>query len=98
MNTLNTQFEQLRQSQTVAMGDRIMALKAAGRKIIGLQMGDPDFATPPAVVAAAQAAIAQGLTHYAPSRGLPELRRAAAQKIRNDSSVSYDPEAELLVT
>ncbi len=98
MNPLNTQFEQLRQSQTVAMGDRIMALKASGRKIIGLQMGDPDFPTPPTVVQAAQAAMLQGLTHYAPSRGLPEMRRAAAQRIYADSSVAYDPETELLVT
>jgi aspartate/methionine/tyrosine aminotransferase len=98
MNTLNTQFEELRQSQTVAMGDRIMALKAAGRKIIGLQMGDPDFATPPAVVRAAEAAIREGLTHYAPSRGLPDLRNAAAEKIHGDCGISYDPESELLVT
>lgn len=98
MNPLNAQFEQLRQSQTVAMGDRIMALKASGRRIIGLQMGDPDFPTPPTVVSAAQAAIQQGLTHYAPSRGLLELRRSAAQKISADSNASYDPEGELLVT
>ena len=98
MKTLNTQFEQLRQSQTVAMGDRIMALKASGREIIGLQMGDPDFETPPAVVSAAQEALRQGMTHYAPSRGLPELRRAAAEKIHADSAVSYDAEGELLVT
>ena len=98
MTTLNAQFEQLRQSQTVAMGDRIMALKASGRRIVGLQMGDPDFATPPPVIEAAQTAIQQGLTHYAPSRGLPELRGAAAEKIERDSGVVYDPETELLVT
>jgi aspartate/methionine/tyrosine aminotransferase len=95
---LNSQFEHLRQSQTVAMGDRIMALKASGRKIIGLQMGDPDFATPPEVINVAQAAIQEGLTHYAPSRGLPELRRAAASALQRNSSASYDPETELLVT
>lgn len=48
MTTLNNQFEKIRQSHTVAMADRVNALKAAGRPVIGLQTGDPDFATPPA--------------------------------------------------
>ena len=43
MQNLNVQFESLRQSPTVAMADRILALKASGREIIGLQVGDPDF-------------------------------------------------------
>jgi len=98
MNELNVQFEKIRQSQTVAMGDRIMALKAAGRAIVGLQMGDPDFATPPAVLDAAFKAMQDGFTHYAPSRGTLELRRAASAKLQRDNSVSYDPETELLIT
>lgn len=97
MDDLNRQFEQFRQSQTVAMSDRVLALKAAGRKIIGLQTGDPDFATPPAVVEAALAAVRDGATHYAPSRGLSELRRAASAKLRRDHSVDYDPDQEVLI-
>ena len=80
MNTLNIQFEKIRQSHTVAMADRVHALKAAGRVIVGLQTGDPDFATPPAVLDAALQAMQDGLTHYAPSRGLMELRRAGFDK------------------
>jgi aspartate/methionine/tyrosine aminotransferase len=98
MNTLNVQFEKIRQSQTVAMGDRVHALKAAGRTVIGLQTGDPDFATPPAVLEAAYQAMQEGRTHYAPSRGLPDLRQAAAVKLQRDNSVAYDPETEILVT
>ncbi len=98
MNILNTQFEMIRQSHTVAMADRVHALKAAGRAIVGLQTGDPDFATPPAVLDAALKAMQDGLTHYAPSRGLMELRRAASIKLQRDHSVSYDPETELLIT
>ncbi len=71
MNDLNSQFEKFRQSYTVAMADRVGALKASGRKVIGLQTGDPDFATPHAIIEAASAAIQDGLTHYAASRGLP---------------------------
>ncbi len=98
MNDLNAQFEKIRQSQTVAMADRVSALKTSGRKVIGLQTGDPDFATPREIVDAAAAAIQAGLTHYAPSRGLPELRQAAAAKLQRDSSVLYDPDTEVLIS
>jgi len=95
---LNIQFEKIRQSATVAMADRVLALKASGHKVVGLQTGDPDFATPPAVMEAAFKAMQDGLTHYVPSRGLMELRRAASTKLQRDNSVSYDPQTELLVT
>ena len=95
---LNIQFEKIHQSQTVAMADRVHALKAAGYKIIGLQTGDPDFPTPPAILDAAFQAMQDGLTHYAPSRGLIDLRRVASAKLQRDNSVSYDPETELLIT
>ncbi len=98
MQSLNIQFDALRQSPTVAMADRILALKASGRKLIGLQVGDPDFPTPSAVVDVAFKAMQEGLTHYGPSKGYPELRRAAALKLDRDNGVSYDPESELLVT
>lgn len=100
MQSLNLQFNSLRQSATVAMADRILALKASGRNIIGLQVGDPDFPTPQAVQEVAFKAMQDGLTHYGPSQGYPELRRAAALKLERDSSVraAYNPENELLVT
>ncbi len=98
MANLNLQFEQIRQSATVALADRVLALKAAGQPIIGLQVGDPDFATPPAVMEAALRAMHDGLTHYASSRGAPDLRRAAAAKLLRDDSVTRDPETEILVT
>ena len=98
MQSLNVQFESLRQSPTIAMADRILALKASGRKIVGLQVGDPDFPTPPAVMEVAFKAMQDGLTHYGPSRGYPELRRAAALKLERDNAVSYDPDTEILVT
>jgi aspartate/methionine/tyrosine aminotransferase len=98
MQSLNIQFNALRQSPTVAMADRILALKASGRKIIGLQVGDPDFATPQAVREVAFQAMQEGWTHYGPSKGFPELRRAAALKLERDNAASYDPETELLIT
>jgi aspartate/methionine/tyrosine aminotransferase len=98
MQNLNTQFNALRQSPTVAMADRILALKASGRKIIGLQVGDPDFSTPQPVVEVAFKAMQDGLTHYGPSKGYPELRRAATLKLERDHAISYDPDTELLIT
>jgi aspartate/methionine/tyrosine aminotransferase len=95
---LNNQFELIRQSATVAMGDRILALKAGGKNIIGLQTGDPDFGTHPAITEVALKAIQSGLTHYGPSRGYPELREAIAVKLLRDEKVVYDPASEILVT
>ena len=98
MTSLNRQFEQIRQSATVAMADRILALKASGRAILGLQVGDPDFGTPPAVQEVALRALSQGLTHYGPSSGFADLREAIALKLRRDEGVPYDPGTEILVT
>lgn len=95
---LNEQFELIRQSPTVAMADRVLALKAAGRKIIPLQVGDPDFATPQPILDVALQSMQAGLTHYGPSNGYPELRRAAAQKLERDNGLTYNPDSEILVT
>ncbi len=98
MTSLNVQFDSIRQSATVAMADRILALKANGHKIVGLQVGDPDFATHPAIMDVAMKAIQNGLTHYGPSRGYPDLLAAAASKLARDEGVSYDPATEILIT
>jgi aspartate/methionine/tyrosine aminotransferase len=98
MLNLNTQFELIRQSATVAMGDRILALKASGKNIIGLQVGDPDFETPSAILDVALKAMQAGFTHYGPSRGFPDLRTAVAKKLTRDEGITYDPDMEILIT
>ena len=95
---LNLQFDLICQSATVAMGDRILALKASGKNIVALQTGDPDFGTPPAIIDVAFKAMQSGLTHYGPSRGTPELRKAVATKLSRDEGVEYNPETEILIT
>ena len=70
------------------MNDRIIAYKAAGNRVIQLQVGDPDFATPPAVLDVAFKAMQAGLTHYGPSRGALDLRAAAASKLRRDNGLA----------
>ncbi len=98
MTSLNTQFDLIRQSATVAMADLVVSLRAQGRKIIGLQTGDPDFTTPLAVIDVALHAMQGGATHYGPSRGLLELRSAIAEKMARANHAHYDPENEILVT
>ena len=98
MHNLNTQFDLIRQSATVAMADRILALKASGHKIVGLQVGDPDFGTHPAIAETAFKAMQNGDTHYGPSAGTLELRKAIAAKLLRDEGVTYDPASEILVT
>ena len=95
---LNQQFEKIRQSPTVAIFDRVQKLKSSGSRIIPLHVSDPDFETPPAVVDIAKQAMQDGLTHYVPSRGLPDLRTAAAFKMSHDNGLSFDPGTEILVT
>jgi len=101
---LNDIFEQIRQSSTVAIADRMLALRENGRKIIPLHIGDPDFETPAAILEVAIKAMKDGLTHYGPSRGYPEFLEAAAAKLNSynngsDAGIkSYEPETEILVT
>src|SRR5215831_1614736 len=69
---LNPELAELRESATVALGDRVRGLRAAGLKVIGLQTGDPDFRTPQPIIDTAYRAMSDGDTHYSDSRGLPE--------------------------
>jgi aspartate/methionine/tyrosine aminotransferase len=76
----------------------VISLRGQGRKIIGLQTGDPDFATPAAVMDAAVRGMQEGATHYGSSRGTLELRKAIAAKLGRTNAVHYDPQSEILVT
>jgi aspartate aminotransferase len=74
------------ESATLAVDSKAKALKAAGRPVIGFGAGEPDFPTPPRIVAAAQAACADQRNHrYTPAAGLPELKEAIAAKTARDS-------------
>jgi aspartate/methionine/tyrosine aminotransferase len=73
------------------------ALEAAGRDIIHLEVGEPDFSTIDAVVAAGQQSLARGDTHYCPAAGLPALRQAIAGFYQQRYGVSVDP-GRIMVT
>ena len=73
------------------------ALEAAGRTVVHMEIGEPDFPTPPLVVAAAQRAIAAGDVYYTSALGLPELRRAIAAHYADHYGVTVAPE-RIIVT
>ncbi len=74
-------------SQTTAMTDRAIALRGQGRDIISLSVGEPDFATPPHVVAAAKAALDAGDTKYTAVGGTARLKAATALHFKRDLGI-----------
>jgi len=73
-------------------------LVGAGRDIISLSIGEPDFVTPWHIREASVFALDRGATTYTANRGLPSLRRAISGYVSGSFGVSYDPETEILVT
>ena len=71
---------------------RAKQLEAEGRDIIHLEVGEPDFGTPEPVLAAAQQALSDQLTHYTPALGLPELRQAVADYYMRRYQLDISPE------
>ena len=66
---------------------RAKALERQGKQIIHLEIGEPDFDTPPHIKEAAKRALDAGATHYGPSAGLPELREAIARHVSETRGV-----------
>ena len=71
---------------------RAQELEAAGREVVHLEIGQPDFPTPAHIRAAAARALDEGHTGYGPSQGLPELRDAIAEKAGELRGLSFSPE------
>jgi aspartate/methionine/tyrosine aminotransferase len=71
---------------------RARALEATGRSVIHLEIGEPDFATPPHIVEAAKRALDEGWTHYGPTPGLPELREAIAVHVSGTHGIQVGRE------
>ena len=86
------------ESETLAMTAKARELKAQGKDVISLSIGEPDFNTPDAVKEAAKKAIDDNFTHYPPVPGYQDLREAISEKFRRDNGLDYKPEQIVVST
>jgi aspartate aminotransferase len=86
---LSESLGRIQPSPTIAVTQKARNLKAAGRDVIGLGAGEPDFDTPDNIKEAAIAAIRRGETKYTDVEGIPELRAAVARKFKRENNLDY---------
>lgn len=91
MIELAKRVKQVKPSATLSITAKAASLRASGKDIISLSVGEPDFNTPAHAGEAAIKAIKAGLTRYTPVAGIPELRAAIADKLRKDNGLDYAP-------
>ena len=90
--TLSDRVRSIKPSPTLAVTARAAALRAAGKDIVGLGAGEPDFDTPEHIKQAAIKAIQDGFTKYTAVDGTPGLKRAIIAKFKRDNGFDYDPQ------
>jgi len=88
---LSDRINNLSESATLKMTKLGRELAAKGVSVISLSVGEPDFNTPDNVKEAAKRALDENYTRYSPVPGYPELRRAIADKLKNENRLDYDP-------
>ncbi|QPC88382.1 aminotransferase class I/II-fold pyridoxal phosphate-dependent enzyme [Mesorhizobium sp. NBSH29] len=98
MAILADALSRVKPSATIAVSQKARELKAAGRDIIGLGAGEPDFDTPDNVKTAAIDAINRGETKYPPVSGIPQLRDAISKKFKRENNLDYRPEQTIVGT
>ncbi len=94
---LSERVQRVKPSPTLAVTARANELKAAGKDVIGLGAGEPDFDTPEFIKEAAIQAIHNGFTKYTAVGGIAELKQAVIDKFQRDNGLSYEP-AQVLVS
>ena len=82
----------IKPSATIAVTNKARELKAAGRDVIGLGAGEPDFDTPDNIKEAAIKAIREGKTKYTAVDGIPELKAAIVAKFKRENGIAYKPD------
>ena len=91
MSVIASRLSRIKPSPTIAVTQMANELKAAGRDVIGLGAGEPDFDTPDNIKEAAIAAIKRGETKYTAVDGTPAMKAAVAAKFKRDSGLDYAP-------
>jgi aspartate aminotransferase len=97
-NLLADRINNLEESATLAMSKKSRELAAQGHKVINLSIGEPDFKTPKHICEAAKQAIDNGFHAYTPVAGIPELRKAIAEKFKRDNNIDWKPENVIVST
>ncbi|MBP9950580.1 MAG: pyridoxal phosphate-dependent aminotransferase [Cypionkella sp.] len=92
MAFLSDTLARVKPSPTIAVTTKAQELKAAGRDVIGLGAGEPDFDTPQNIKDAAKRAIDQGKTKYTAVDGIPELKKAICAKFARENGLTYTPD------
>jgi aspartate aminotransferase len=98
MPFLSAALDRVKPSATIAVTDKARALKAAGRNVIGLGAGEPDFDTPANIKLAAIHAIEAGKTKYTDVGGIPELKAAIIAKFQRENDLIYTPNQVVVST
>jgi aspartate aminotransferase len=98
MPFLADRLARIKPSATLAMTKRALEMKAAGRDIVSLSAGEPDFDTPTNIQEAAIAAMRRGETRYTAVDGTPELKRAIAAKFKRENGLDYAPDQIIVGT
>ena len=91
MGFIADSLSRVKPSATIAVSTKARELKAAGRDVIGLGAGEPDFDTPDNIKQAAIDAITRGETKYTAADGIPELKQAIADKFKRENGLDYQP-------
>lgn len=92
MSFLSKNLVRVKPSPTIAISAKAADLKAAGKDVIALSAGEPDFDTPDNIKSAAKAAIDAGKTKYTAPDGIIELKQAVCAKFKRDNNLDYSPE------
>ncbi|MCG5103231.1 pyridoxal phosphate-dependent aminotransferase [Oceanobacillus alkalisoli] len=94
----NSKVQSIGPSASSSLNDKAMELRAAGKKIVNLTIGEPNFDTPKRIKEAAYKSIEAGFTHYVPAPGVSTLRESIAKKLQNENDIEVDPVDEIIVT
>lgn len=96
--TFSSFLTRFKPSATIAMASLARDLRARGKEVIDLSLGEPDFNTPELIKQAGIQAINKNYSHYPPLAGHMELRRAVVKKLERDNNLFYQPENVLIST
>jgi aspartate aminotransferase len=98
MGFLSDALSRIKPSATIVITQKARDLKAQGRDVISLSVGEPDFDTPDHIKEAAMAAIRRGETKYPPVSGIVPLREAIAAKFKRENGLDYKPTQTIVGT